>query len=177
MPRQFPSLTIDVSLPFKELMHEKKFHQAVAHVLPSYLPHQRWFTSKGKSMVSCTIRQSYNINDYTGILLCAIDFVDGTREHYQLPIAWNTEPEWLDFFLQFNDRYIIAQVGEPAEIILSDAVPRANFRKELYLSIKEGRTPENGLTADRGKVLTNEGKEVASHLPNIDSSNTAIIYN
>lgn len=170
--------TASASDTLPDLLQRSAFLAELAEkALPTYLPRQRWFMSKGKQLTSCRITHAFGINDYTALLLVDVDFGDGATETYQLPLAWNTEPEWLDFFDQFNDNLIVARLGDPLAAILSDAVPRANFRHHLFTELREERERPDALTYDRGKLLTGIGVEVSSTVPAIDTSNTAIIYN
>lgn len=178
MSTRFQQLNVSPAVSFTELIHQPDFqHQLCQLALPSFLPTQRWFTSKGKVLEKCLISHAFSINEYSAILLCEVTFADGTMEMYQLPLAWNTEPEWLDFFQEFNTHHVIAQVGEPAVALLTDAIPRANFRHLLFTEMQEAKDRTDALTYDKGKLINQASGEVTSIVPAIDTSNTAIIYN
>ncbi|MEM9837081.1 MAG: phosphotransferase [Bacteroidota bacterium] len=177
MPVSLPLPTDFSSFTFTDFIQEPANLEYLSReALLTFLPQQRWFMSKGKVVAGCTVEHVFVINAYTAILLCRTTFVDGSSDLYQLPVAWNTEPEWLDFFGQFNSHQIIASFGEPVVAILSDAIPRANFRKQLFTEMKARTERVDTLSYDAGKGLRDFSGEVTSILPNIDTSNTAIIY-
>lgn len=178
MSNRFTPLSIPAGTAFADFIQQPAFHQQLCEkALPKYLPTQRWFTSKGKELQTCTITHAFGINDYSAILLCEVAFADHTTEMYQLPLAWNTEPEWLDFFKEFNTHHVIGQVGDPVTALLTDAVPRANFRHLLFTEMRDAKDRTDQLTYDKGKLLDSASNEVTSIMPSIDTSNTAIIYN
>lgn len=178
MSNRFTQLSIPARANFSHLSLDSDFHlQLCQTALPAYLPTQRWFTSKGKELRNCRITHAFNVNEYSAILLCEVAFTDDTTELYQLPLAWNTEPEWLDFFQEFNPHQVIARVGDPVMALLTDAVPRANFRHLLFTEMREAKKRSDVLTYDKGKLLNSASGEVSSTVPAIDTSNTAIIYN
>ncbi|MEM7574104.1 MAG: hypothetical protein AAF433_14445 [Bacteroidota bacterium] len=173
-----PLLDFDAQAHFPELIQADAFQLALSQVLPDYMNRQRWFTSKGKAIQSVQITHAFPLTDLTAIILTQVDFTDSSREHYQLPIAWNWEPEWLDDLQNFNSHLAIAQIDQPAKVILSDAINRASFRRVLFQRLLQKDEQQDGLSSDQGRLLTLvDPNEIESTVPHLDTSNTAIIYN
>lgn len=173
-----PSLSNAGVSTFSELIELPKFRTHLElQILPGFLPRQRWFMSKGKQISKCSITHTFPITAQSALTVCTVDFADASREIYQLPLAWNTEQEWMDHFRDKAPHTILGQVGEPVEALLTDAVARPDFRNHLFSNIQKAIPRVDGLTFDRGKMLKTFNEKVNSVVPSIDSSNTAIIYN
>jgi maltose alpha-D-glucosyltransferase/alpha-amylase len=157
------------------------FHQAdfTGNILPSYLKRQRWFTSKGKQIASCTPIQKISISENTFILVLLIGFEGRSQEVYQLPLAILEDYKVAMDYEKEHAKLILAvdQLGSGRKLLV-DAVPLESFRHELFRRIKSMDTTDALLTFEAGKILRNDPEEtVSSTLPSVDSSNTAIIYN
>ena len=161
--------------PFTKLFREPDFISAFTEVLlPGYLPGQRWFTSKGKHITECGIDAVYPVQDDAGIVCISVGFADGSRERYQMPLAINASPERRAMYQQHHPGLILGEITGTG--MLADAVPREDFRRNLYESILENCQTEEGLSAEAGRSLRRAGSCASSTVPAIDTSNTAIIY-
>ncbi len=144
-------------------------------ILPTYLPRQRWFTSKGKTIETCTVQDYFPVLPDAGIAIVAVDFADGSRETYQMPLALNGTSEQRAYFQATFPGLMLGEITGVG--MLTDAVPRQDFRAALYrLLFTDGRE-QQALTAEAGRVLRGSPESAASVVPAIDTSNTAIIYN
>lgn len=166
-------------IAFLPLFEQPAFiEQLCEEVLPDYLPRQRWFTSKGKLLRRCRIQRLFGLQPQWGILLLAVDFADGSTELYQLPLAYLTAEDDLQYYQQSHPGLVLAPFGEPAVAILADAVALEGFRSQLFQEMQAGLRRSDGLTYDAGKLLqTAQIEQITSTVPAIDTSNTAIIYN
>ncbi|MEO0628461.1 MAG: hypothetical protein AAFY91_15810, partial [Bacteroidota bacterium] len=124
MPATLPILDLDPQAKLADLLPNEDFTNRLAQVLSAYLPKQRWFTSKGKDIAAVEITHAFVLTDQTGLLVLTATFKDSSQEMYQLPLAWNWEPEWIADLQDFNHHIAIAQIGDPAQVILSDAINR-----------------------------------------------------
>ncbi|MEM6397674.1 MAG: phosphotransferase [Bacteroidota bacterium] len=177
MPSTLPTLDLDPQAKLSDLISDEDFKFRLAQVVASYLPDCRWFTSKGKIIQGVVIEHAFGLTDQTALLILGVSFSDGTKEMYQFPLAWNWEPEWLADLQDFNTHLALAQIGEPAEVILSDAINRASFRRALFQVLAGDFSPDSTLISDRGTLLKDVDRdEITSVVPAFDTSNTAIIY-
>ncbi|MBB4077504.1 trehalose synthase-fused probable maltokinase [Lewinella aquimaris] len=159
-----------------DLFRDPEFLDALTDVLlPGYLPLQRWFTSKGKNITNCVLEDYYTVLEDAGIAIIAVDFADGSRETYQMPLSLNVGGEQRGFYQENHPNLILGEITGTG--LLADAVPRADFRAAIYRMIQAGKTDSERLTAEAGRVLREAPESVTSTVPAIDTSNTAIIYN
>ncbi|NJB85744.1 trehalose synthase-fused probable maltokinase [Lewinella marina] len=161
---------------FSTLFQDSDFREALTTVLlPGYLPQQRWFTSKGKHIETCSIAGVYPIQADGGIVLIDVDFSDGSRERYQMPLALNTNRDLRTQYQQHHPGLILGEITGTGMLV--DAVARKDFRDRLYTLMREEESLAGGLCAEAGKVLRDGPATADSVVPAIDTSNTAIIYN
>ncbi len=159
----------------QDLFTDPQFLDAFTEVLlPSYLLQQRWFTSKGKCADETRVQAFFPVTEETGIALVRLHFPDGTEEVYQMPLALNTRAEDRRRISTDHPGLVLGEIT--AVGLLSDAVPRPNFRAAIYEMIYRGAAG-GGLSAEPGRVLRGAPPEATSVVPSIDTSNTAIIYN
>ena len=160
---------------FQRLFQDADFIDALTDVLlPGYLPKQRWFTSKGKSIESSKVDAVYPVQDDAGIVTITVTFNDGSRERYQMPLAINSTKERRALYQEKHPKLILGEITGTG--MLADAVPREDFRARLYAMILESENGANGLSAEAGTALREAGASTDSTVPAIDTSNTAIIY-
>ena len=165
-----------VNPTLRALFADSEFLDAFTTVLlPAYLPQQRWFTSKGKHITTCTITAYHPVLADAGIALVAVDFADGSREQYQLPIALSATPEQRRFYQEEHPALIMGEITGTG--LLGDAVPRTDFRTALYQLLYRGGGDAGALNAEAGKALSEAAPIAKSVVPAIDTSNTAIVYN
>ncbi len=65
-------------------------HRAVAAMLLPWLPHQRWFAGKARSVANVSVHDEVLLGSDRPVVLDAlvdVDFEDGHRERYQVPLA------------------------------------------------------------------------------------------
>ena len=163
------------SHPLDERFSNPRFHHALIGKLVDYMPTQRWFTSKGKTVRQCTAHGVYRVTEDSVLLVVHVDFADGSRETYQMPLAQLEAVEDQMRYLKSHPGLILLRV--PGGPFVVDAVPLPHFRKALYALIRDGATTADGLQCEAGRLLRNAPETASSVVPSIDTSNTAIIYN
>ena len=151
-----------------------RFHQALLGKLPEFMGRQRWFTSKGKEIRKCTVHGVYRVTENSVLLVLHVDFADGSRETYQLPLAQLEQVDDQKRFMRENANLILLKV--PGGPYVVDAVPLPHFRKALYALIKDSAHTDTGLACEAGKLLDKAPAICESTVPAIDTSNTAIVY-
>ncbi len=159
-----------------DLFADSEFLEAfTTMLLPAYLPQQRWFTSKGKTVAGTRVQAFHPVLENAGIALVEVHFSDASRELYQLPLSLNVGTEQRAFYQTKHPGLILGEITETG--LLADAVPRADFRAALYKLVFCSEERASGLKAEAGRVLTHASEEAESVVPAVDTSNTAIIYN
>ncbi|TXF89796.1 phosphotransferase [Neolewinella aurantiaca] len=157
-----------------ERFKDPRFTHAMLNRLPEYLAGQRWFTSKGKEIVKCSIEDSHTVSEDTALVVIRVDFADKSKEFYQMPLAQLDRVEDQKKYLKCTPKMILLRV--PGGPIIVDAVPLPAFRRALYEMIRNGVDTSDGITCECGKLLRRAPETMDSVVPSIDTSNTAIIY-
>ncbi len=152
---------------------DPRFSVALLRALPAYLTKQRWFTSKGKEITDCKIQDAYTVTDDTALVILRINFGDGSKEVYQLPLAQLLHKEDQRRYLKDNGNLVLLQV--PGGPFIVDAVPLPAFRRALYEMVRQGVDSSDGINCEAGKILRSAPQTADSVVPAIDTSNTAII--
>ncbi len=155
-------------------------------VLPSYLPHRRWFRSKTKTIQAIKIDQYPNLLTETDVvyLLCVhVQYTDDTQEDYFLPIMLVTSSVEIGQYLQHYPQAIICVAQhQDKEGVIIDASYSAAFQKALFHLLQQEATLEN----KKGKLLFEAGsalvgyklqESIQSKILGVEQTNSSIIYN
>lgn len=153
---------------------QPRFHHALIGKLEEYVGRQRWFTSKGKRITDCTVRSHHAVTANSVLLILDVDFADGSRETYQLPLAQLGTTEDQMRYLKSNAEQVVLKVPGGPHIV--DAVPLPDFRRALYAMVRRGANTNDGLNCEAGRLIANAPDVADSIVPAIDTSNTAIVY-
>ena len=157
------------------LFTDSEFQDALTTMLlPTYLPQQRWFTSKGKTIERVDTEAYHPVTEDAGIALIEVTFTDGSHERYQLPLSLSTTAAHRAFYREKYPELILGEITGTG--LLADAVPRRDFRAAVYRLIHGSEQRSGGLNAEAGRALRQAPAEATSTVPAIDTSNTAIIY-
>ncbi len=131
-------------------------------VLPDYLPRQRWFGAKSRTIQTLTITHYVELHPATlltpsstigeAILFLHIAYTDATTDQYQLPIAYTTG----DSIGQVPPATILATLQSPTgPAVLHDATTREDFRQSLLALITtQSSVPLHTLKAAAEEVAT-----------------------
>lgn len=153
---------------------DPRFTHAMLGKLPAYLATQRWFTSKGKEIAKCAVQDSHTVTEDTALVVIRIEFVDGSKEFFQMPLAQLGRVEDQKQYLKQTPGMVLIQV--PGGVFIVDAVPLPAFRRSLYEMIRKGVNTSDGINCECGKLLRRAPETMDSVVPSIDTSNTAIVY-
>lgn len=161
-------------LSLDQRFDDPRFVVAMLKRLPEYLANQRWFTSKGKEITNCKIREAYPVTQDTTLVVMEIDFGDASKEFYQMPLAQLEHTDDQRRYLKNNAAMVLLRV--PGGPFIVDAVPLPAFRRALYELIRRGADTAEGINCEAGQLLKYAPESAKSVVPSIDTSNTAIIY-
>ena len=161
-------------LTLDQRFDDPRFATAMLKRLPEYLANQRWFTSKGKEITNCKIREAYPVTPDTTLVVMEINFGDESTEFYQMPLAQLTHSADQRRYMKDNATMVLLRV--PGGPYIVDAVPLPAFRRALYNLIRRGADTPEGINCEAGRLLKNAPESADSVVPSIDTSNTAIIY-
>ncbi len=155
-------------------------------VLPSYLPHRRWFRSKTKTIQTIKVDQYPNLLMETDIvyLLCVhAQYTDATQEDYLLPIMLVTSSVEIGQYLQHYPQAIICVAQhQDTEGVIIDASYSVTFQKALFHLLQQQAILEN----KKGKLLFEAGSalvqyeskgDIQSNILGVEQTNSSIIYN
>ncbi|MEM9525824.1 MAG: phosphotransferase, partial [Bacteroidota bacterium] len=158
----------------KDRFANPRFNYALLRILAEFLGRQRWFMSKGKEINECRIADTFQVTEDSLLAIVHVNFADGSTEIYQLPLAQLADPRDQARYLKETPNQILLKV--PGGPTIVDAVPLPAFRKAIYAMIRDGADTWDGLNCECGKILRTAPADAPSVLPNVDTSNTAIIY-
>lgn len=161
-------------LTLDQRFDDPRFTTAMLKRLPEYLANQRWFTSKGKEITNCKIREAYPVTPDTTLVVMEIHFGDKSTEYYQMPLSQLVYTDDQRRYLKNNASMVLLRV--PGGPFIVDAVPLPAFRRALYELIRRGADTPEGINCEAGRLLKNAPESADSVVPSIDTSNTAIIY-
>src|SRR6218665_851316 len=165
-----------LSIEWKGFERDKYVHTVLEdNILPPYIKQCRWFAGKARKIKQLKVRHVVHFEAYIFMVFEA-RYEEGDSESYLLPLS----------FIEENTQDI------PAKGVLSkasmddkmghlvDAIYDANFRNALYKEIyNQSQIPQYNqdlLTFTKGKAFVEESDEIDSYLPDIDSSNSAMIF-
>ncbi len=122
------------------------------HIMPEFLPKQRWFGAKDTPIANVTLGDHARIKGKDGewfLGVCDVDLKGGARQHYQLPldIAWETmDDDPTSSLLPF----VIGRVRTVNRLgVVYDALANEPFTAEVLRLIREG-----------GEVATHQGRRI-----------------
>ncbi len=154
---------------------------ALEPFLPDYLKRQRWFGDKTRAIKSVQIESATLLpGTAAALLLLDVQFEDGGRETYQLPVAvaLGKDAE----ALRINSvQSIVGTVGADGEQpVFYDATSDPHFRTALLHAIVDANEqghPSEAITATRSAVLDPIAYQaLPSRFSSAEQSNTSLIY-
>ncbi|MFD2522679.1 putative maltokinase [Emticicia soli] len=165
-----------LTIEWKGFERDKYVHTVLEdNILPPYIKNCRWFAGKARKIKQLKVRHVVHFEEFI-FLMFEARYEEGDNELYLLPIS----------FIEENAQNIPAKgVLSKATLddkmgYLVDAIYDASFRRALYKAIfnqsKITQYNNDLLVFNKGKILTEEADGLDSHLPNIDSSNSAMIF-
>ncbi len=165
-----------LAIEWKGFEKDKYVHTVLEdNILPPYIAQCRWFAGKAREIKQLKVRNSVQLEDFIFMIFEA-KYKEGDGEFYLLPLS----------FIE-NDAQEIPKKGilckasmDDKNGFLVDAIYDKNFRSALFSSIyrqiEVQQHNEDKLVFAKGKAMLAESEIVESVLPNIDSSNSAMIF-
>jgi maltose alpha-D-glucosyltransferase/alpha-amylase len=152
--------------------------------LPAYLPKQRWFGAKSRTIVSVRVLDYAAISSSAALLFLEVAYTGGGTDTYQLPLAYTTGHD-AETLLANAPASVLATLntaGGPA--ILHDAVVREDLRQALLTLIGDNAAlpvsdPLQG-SVEGHKSTAFDAAQGHEPLParsgSAEQSNTSILY-
>ncbi len=133
-------------------------------ILPTYLPTQRWFGAKSRTISAVRIIDWVNFPNTTAALVfLEVSYIEGPTDIYQLPLTLtlDTATETIRNTAPNSILATITTNNGPA--ILYDATASEDFRQSLLTLIETGNTlqatlPRNALDPTNNAVISTEAK-------------------
>jgi maltose alpha-D-glucosyltransferase / alpha-amylase len=147
-----------------------------------YMRACRWYRSKSRSIVSTTMVDLVELGseDPTQFLLIGVNFSEGARDLYALPVKVVSGDEARSIEVEYPGA-IIARVGAEGDLLV-DSVASTNFHRALLESIVSG----GSLSGRVGKLSPSHSKRLLEMADNglpevsktlkVEQSNSSIIY-
>jgi maltose alpha-D-glucosyltransferase / alpha-amylase len=147
-----------------------------------YMRACRWYRSKSRSIVSTTLVDLVELGseDPTQFLLIGVNFSEGARDLYALPVKVVSGDEARSIEVEYPGA-TIARVGADGDLLV-DSVASTNFHRALLKSIVSG----GSVPARVGKLSPNHSKRLLEMAENgvpevsktlkVEQSNSSIIY-
>ena len=153
--------------------------------LPAYLPRQRWFGAKSRTIESVRVVDHVRLPTADAALLfLEIAYAGGLHDTYQLPMAFAKGPE-AESLMASSPGAILATLNTPDGMaVLHDAVVTEDFRQAL-LSLMETGTALPLASDEQSLLRGNKSSAFASYrgtapLParagSAEQSNTSILF-
>jgi maltose alpha-D-glucosyltransferase/alpha-amylase len=82
-----PALPLGAGEPWAGLQQAGVRSALESRLLPEFLPRQRWYSGKARTIERCTIEDGIPLKPDAGLLVALVQFTDGFVERYVLPVA------------------------------------------------------------------------------------------
>jgi maltose alpha-D-glucosyltransferase / alpha-amylase len=147
-----------------------------------YMRACRWYRSKSRSIVNTALVDLVELGseDSTQFLLIGVNFSEGARDLYALPVKVVSGDEARSIEVEYPGA-VIARVGVEGDVLV-DSVASANFHRALLKSIVSGGSVSGRL----GKLSPSHSKRLLEMAENglpevsktlkVEQSNSSIIY-
>ncbi|MEO6802196.1 MAG: maltose alpha-D-glucosyltransferase, partial [Granulicella sp.] len=167
--------------------------------LPNYLPNQRWFGAKSRTIEQIAIEDwvsldlansgtpGHILTSKAALIFLTIAYTDGTRDQYQLPLAFSTGAA-AEAIREHSPQTILAALqSSEGAAVLHDAVISEEVRQSLLALIEDGAGfPLESIDGDnRGALTAHRGPDfsalrgtapLAARTGSAEQSNTSILY-
>lgn len=145
------------------------------NILPPYIAQCRWFAGKARQIIQLKVRDTVHFEDFI-FMTFEVKYQEGDSELYLLPLSFVEEDTQ-----KIPEKGILSKASMDDKTgILVDAIYDTNFRSALFSSTynqkKHSQVNNDFLLFTKGKAFVAESEVIDSLLPNIDSSNSAMIF-
>jgi len=156
--------------------------QLLQQLLPKYLPQQRWFGAKSKSIREVEVEDSVHLPGGVAVLVfLRLTYADDTMDLYQLPLAI-TSGKAADALRTSSPNSILANLSTGASTaVLHDATASEDVRQALLTLIDTNLTAKGEtsyLVGQRSSAFNavRGGDPLPSRTGSAEQSNTSILY-
>lgn len=145
------------------------------NILPTYIAQCRWFAGKARQIKQLKVKDVVHFDEFI-FMTFESKYKEGDSELYLLPLSFVEEGTQ-----EIPSKGILSKANLEDKVgYLVDAIYDGNFRNALFSSVYHKKTfnqiNEDKLVFLNGKAFIAESEVVESLLPNIDSSNSAMIF-
>ena len=156
---------------------KKAVHLLETNVFPAYIQSCRWFGGKAYQLKHVEVEHFMNVPMgiiSTDMWILEVHYHDHTPEYYQIPIIFTEQkPD--------NEKSIICTcILENSDGFLTDAAYDQRFQQAIFENIacqKKIKQPTGNLQFIKGKGFAEGENYQSSTFPNLEQSNTSIIFN
>ncbi len=156
--------------------------QLLQQLLPKYLPQQRWFGAKSKSIREVEVEDSVQLPGGIAVLVfLRLTYADDTMDLYQLPLAI-TSGKAAEAIRASSPNSILANLSTGASTaVLHDATASEDLRQALLTLIDTNSTVKgeiSDLVGQRSSAFdaVRGGDPLPSRTGSAEQSNTSILY-
>lgn len=139
-------------------------------LLSEWLPQQRWFASKGRTIAKLSLREMATLADEPRrlvVFLADISYTDSFRESYQLPLVFSDDrPSQLEYAL----------IGEADDVGAVYDGPQDKEVTCAWLRHIADRATVGPITFDRDSDEPHLDVDAASRVVGVEQSNTSVVY-
>jgi maltose alpha-D-glucosyltransferase / alpha-amylase len=153
-PVAAPVMLLATTDPWAALLEGGPRGAVESRLLPEFLPRQRWFGGKARTIDACRIEDGVRLGDQAGLLVVAVRYADGDAERYLVPLAVTLGDEAARL-QEAHPGAILGRVtcgGTPG--VLNDALLSDEVCRTLLALIDDGRA----LRGQQGVVTGRAGR-------------------
>ncbi|WP_064196726.1 MULTISPECIES: putative maltokinase [Emticicia] len=145
------------------------------NILPPYIAQCRWFAGKARQIKLLKVKDTVHFESFI-FMTFEVKYDEGDSELYLLPLSFVEENTQ-----EIAPKGVLCKASMDEKIgLLVDAIYDEKFRAKLFTSVFHQSTfpqhNDDSLVFAKGKAFVEETDEIDSILPNIDSSNSAMIF-
>lgn len=145
------------------------------NILPPYIAQCRWFAGKARQIKQLKVKNAVHF-EVAIFMTFEVKYEEGDSELYLLPLSFVEENTQ-----EIPNKGILSKASMDDKVgLLIDAIYDINFRNAIFSSIfKENsisQSNNSSLDFNKGKAFLSETDEITSYIPEIDSSNSAMIF-
>ena len=165
-----------LTIEWKGFERDKYVHTVLEdNILPVYIAQCRWFAGKARKIRQLKVRNVVHFGEFI-FMIFESKYEEGDSEFYLLPLSFiEEETQEIPTKGILSKALMDDKVGH-----LVDAIYDQNFRNALFAAIYNQEQIEqynqDSLSFIKGNALVEESEVMVSTLPEIDSSNSAMVF-
>ncbi|HEY6593704.1 MAG TPA: maltokinase [Asanoa sp.] len=131
-----------------------------------WLPHQRWYAGRGRTLQTVTPAQTTRLDDGLEHVLLDAVYTDGSSERYQVFIGWDLEPQ--------PEFAAVATIGAEGDHTAYDAVYDERAARKLLELVDRDVT--QGRLEFRREPEAKLPVDAPARVAEVEQSNTSVVY-